>query len=230
MKSLFALLSILLIGVEFAACNGTRRGASRPSSRSPRRSFTEGGSPASSSGTRTQGYLNDGDNDIVGDSDDDHADDNDNDNDNPTLAEGNTSYHDNDDSRIVAYGHPASAAVVRQVTKIVERYYATATAGDGRRACAMLVPGIARAVPEDYDQTLSPSHPRSDRTCGAVLSLLFRHARTQLRAAIAVTGVRGMGNQVVALLGSSATTAGYISLLHEAGSWKVVQLLGNPLP
>lgn len=234
MRSLLALFALALLGVSVAACGGaskTSDPASRVSSTAPASGATPATTTTSSTATSSQGYLNDGDNDIIGDADNDNKHDNDNDNTEDHKLEDNGDYHDSDDHGIMTFGHPANAADRLAITSVVRRYYAVAAAGDGEKACSMLVPTLAKATTEDYGHgSAGPSYLSSGETCPAVLALLFKHFHAQLTTAINITRVRVSGDRAVALLGSRATPASYISIQRQDGVWKIGTLLGAALP
>jgi hypothetical protein len=142
----------------------------------------------------------------------------------------NNRYHDRDDASIVAYGHAASAGEKQAITAVAKRYYMVAVMGDGAKACSMLVPSLAKSIPQDYAQATGPSYLRGNQTCQAVMSTLFQQSHIQLTNPITVTGVRVDGKHAFALLGSSTTPASVLSLEREGGTWKVGQLLGAAMP
>jgi hypothetical protein len=129
-------------------------------------------------------------------------------------------------------GQKAGEADTRAVTAAVKRYYAAANADDGARACRLLYPGVARAAPEDYGQSIGPRHLHGTN-CATVLSLMFKYRggrpATDLTA-IEVTSVRlDKGGAAVALLRAPKMSLGEIELQREGGSWKVLQPIGNAL-
>jgi hypothetical protein len=204
MRALLALLAMALLSVGAGACGDTSHASNR--------------------------YLNDGDHDPIGDEDGDNNADNDNDvslDYKPVTNEGGN-YHDADDSMTLAYGHAAGPVDTRAVAALVKRYYAAAAAGDGKGACSMLLPSLAKAAPEDYGE-FGPQYLRGGKTCEAVLSLLFEHFHNTLTAPVGVTGVRVEGNQAHALVGSATMSASYITLQRERGVWALNELLGNTL-
>jgi hypothetical protein len=180
-------------------------------------------------------YLNDGDHEREGDADGDNTADNDKD---PSLdylpsdqrPHENSRYHDTDDKGYLTSGYAPGGAEERAVAALVDRYYAAGTAGDGARACSMLLPSLAGAVPSDYGQAPGPAYLRGGKTCAAIMALLFRHYRRQLAGPTTVTGVRVENGQTYALLGSTTMPASAIIVQSEGGSWKVAQLLGNENP
>jgi hypothetical protein len=172
--------------------------------------------------------LGDGDADNPRDIDGDEHPDNDHDDDSRT-SEG-YGYHDKDDSLVLGFGHPATAASLQAITAFVKRYYAAAATSDGATACSLLPSSVAHAVPEDYGQAPGPIYTRGGKTCSAVMSMLFKHFHDQLAAPIQVTGVRVKGNQAEALIGSTTMLASDIMLRREGSNWKVLALLSSTIP
>jgi hypothetical protein len=230
MTSLPALLAAAGLAVGMTACGGTDKAKPTSSHRSGAPVPTE--AAVTPSVLRTgHAYLNDGDNDIIGDADQDNNRDNDNDNPEDHKPNDNDLYHDSDDESVVAFGHEADAADKHAITAIVKRYYAVGAAGDGTMACSMLSPGLARAVPEDYGRnSAGPAYLRAGTNCPGVMDLLFRRLHAQLVAAVAVTSVRVSHDEGFALLGSQSVSAGDIAVLRQDGVWKIDAVLGGALP
>jgi hypothetical protein len=216
------------------ACGGTRAGTRSTISFSPPTTEARFTTTTSSVIPPGQALRGDGDadnpNDIDGNGDSDRFSPGgtDGDSDSPTRA----SYDlpDHDDKATYAYGHRPSAATASAIAILVKRYYEAASAGDGSAACAMMAPSFARSVPEDYGQVSGPSHLRGGKTCPAVMSLLFEHIRQQLAETITVLQVRVEGSTAQVVFSSRKMPASSIFLARQGGSWKVVQLLGGPLP
>ncbi len=152
----------------------------------------------------------------------------DDDNDNPTLQ----SYHfpDGDDRATFAYGHPPGNAARKAISSVVRRYYAAAAADNGASACALLLPSLARSVPESYGSALGLSHPRRAKTCPVVLSTLFRGYSEQLAKPIELVDVRVKGGSAQAILSSRTMRASNTFLMRQGGSWRLLQVLAEPLP
>jgi hypothetical protein len=230
MKPTLAVLVIALLSFNILACGSNKAVTPAPqasqSAQAPDGATTSRSTPTAS----PHGYLNDSDNDVIGDADNDNNHDNDNDNSEDHKPEDNGSYHDSDDS-IAAFGHAASATDRQAITATVKRYYAIASSGDGSKACSVLIPSLAKAVPEDYGQgSAGPAYLRTGRTCPAVMALLFKSMRAQLAAPVNVTGVRISGHKAVALLGSTTTPASEISIQRKGGVWMIGSVIGGALP
>jgi hypothetical protein len=225
-RPLLALLTVTLLGLGAIACGGASKGTSAGSNVSSNASVA-------GEGAATQRYLNDGDNDPHNDNDYDdlYGKKADEDSDEPEdrMNPENGNYHDKDDGDIVNYGHAADTSEEQAVTTLVKRYYAAALAGDGAKACGMIAPAFAKAIPEDYGQAPGPSYLRGAKTCPAVMALVLKHARGRLTSSFEVTGVRVNGNRAIALLGFTAMRASSIDLARESGAWKIDALLGSPL-
>lgn len=235
-RSLLALLPAVLIALGAGACGGVLKdggSAAHPVSES---------SEASAQPTATtssvippgQSLRGDGDadnpSDIDGNGDSDSASVGgpDNDNDAPTRA--SYDFPDSDDRAIFVYGRPPSAVTRRAITNLVKRYYAAASSDDGAAACPMISPGLAGSVAEDYGQAPGPSYLRGGRTCPAVMSKLFQHYRGQLQEAITVVAVRVDGGEAHTVISSRRMPASVVFLVRRVGSWRLQELLGQPLP
>lgn len=141
----------------------------------------------------------------------------------------NSGYRDLDDATNFTYNRPAGTMDAHAVTAVATRYYAAARAGDGRVACSLLDPELAKAVPLDYGR-FGPVYLRGARTCKETVTRLFAHDRGQLASPVAVTGVLVDGNRAYALLGSPSLPASYLSLQREGSVWRVDTLLGIGMP
>jgi hypothetical protein len=133
--------------------------------------------------------------------------------------------HNDDDGRVLNYGHPASAADRRSSVTLVTRYFAAAAAADGAKACALLVPLTAESVVEEDGHSAA----LSGRSCAAVMSKLFRlHHRmlVEKRAALEVISVRIEGNKGLAVLDfPEIHEVRQLGVRRVDGAWKVVDLL-----
>lgn len=133
----------------------------------------------------------------------------------------------------ITFGRPANQSVTREVRHFVERYYATVAAGDATKACEMIYPTLANALPEDYG-TSPPGPPDlKGKTCAAVMTKLFEHRDGQPTTnliTIIVTSVRVKGVKAIALLHSPAMMIGEVAVrLYHHNAWKMWQLLGSAL-
>lgn len=146
-------------------------------------------------------------------------------------------YRDGDDESVLAYGHEAGPSDARAVTKLIERYYAAAAAGDGRTACALTAPGLGQTITAHYEEELGSNAPaglaaamRGVNDCGSALTALFRLLHAELAAAVSVTGVRLQGSYGYGLIGSPTLPASFIAVGREGASWKIDGLLGRSVP
>lgn len=227
MRWLLVSLAIALFGLGLSACGGSGKGSGSASQTS---------SKAATATTATQGGSTAASGSFIGDEDDDDTAsnytgtnkyDNDADFDNDTIK--NKGYHDSDDSTARSFGRAASAADRRTIAALVKRYYAAAAASDGAKACPLIYSTLEQAIPEDYGQPPGPVYSRG-KTCAVVMSEYFAHFHRQLAGAFAVTGVRVEGRQARVLLGSKTVPASFVTLRRERGTWKINELLGQPLP
>lgn len=218
-----ALISLLLVslGLSVAACGHTgassvskaARDATSPSGAAPGR--LRGDEDDDDNNSETENLHNPAD----GDADRDHDY-------NENVING---YYDSDDATVRNYGHAAGAADKLALTSFVKRYFAAAAAEDGAMACSMIKPSFVRAIPEDYGSGAGPAYMRG-KTCTAVMSLLFKHFHTQLSAPVVVSSVRVDGDKAEVIVGSTTTPVSYLPMEREGSAWRLVELLGAPLP
>ena len=140
---------------------------------------------------------------------------------------------DHDDHITEGYGHEASASDRRAVAAAVKAYYAVALAGEGARACSMMVSTLAKSVPEDYGRPPGPSALRG-KTCEMVMTKLFGQQHGLLAREVPTMKVRKVrvnGNSILAFLAFKTTLEPReIGLDRKGGVWKVGALLDNSLP
>ncbi len=214
MKYLLALLATILLSFSTAACgdhgDGTSTSSRAPSNPSPTSQMPLTGI---SNANSHAGYLNDSDNDKMGD-----------------HVARDDSYHDSDDSEIVATTHDAKAPDKRVIIAVVQRYYAALATGNGVKACSMLLPSLAQSAPEDYGLSPGPSFLRGGKTCPAIIVMLSKHFHARLAGHVEVTGVHARGDNALALLGSTTMPASDVSLERRGNAWKVTALIGDVLP
>lgn len=209
-----AYLSLLVMAVAMlGACGGPSGSASTRHAASSQRSSQ---------------FLGDGDFD-VGDGDPDNNWDTDSDAPFDYYNRQNESwnrglFHDHDDIETLTLWSSADAREARAVTRVATRYYEAAAHGDGRSACAMLLPSVARSL-TDYRLTGIP-YLRGARSCADALRLLFRHHGLSVPH---VTAVRAQGDAALALWGSRTMPAGYITLVRRHGRWLVTAPIGSTL-
>jgi hypothetical protein len=130
-------------------------------------------------------------------------------------------FHDRDDAEQVGFGHSADSTEAQAISRIVERYYRAAARDDGRGACAMLLPSVAKIV-ADYRLTPIP-YLRGSRTCRVAMKRLFRHEHLSVPA---VTSMRIEGNLALALWGSKTMPAGYTTLERRHATWAITAPVG----
>jgi len=137
--------------------------------------------------------------------------------------------HNNDDASVLDYGHPADAADQRASVALVMGYFAAAAAGDGARACSLLIPFIAESVPENAGHTPS----LRGKTCATVMSKLFgqRHAMfAEKNASLKVLDVRIEGDKALAVLNFTAIPEVRQMIERRiGGTWKILDLVDDNL-
>jgi len=117
-----------------------------------------------------------------------HGNDRDNDGDN-----------NDDDEKVLYYGHTANAADRRISIGLIKRYFAAAVAEDGAKGCSMLVPSIAESVAENSGH--SPA--LRGKTCATVLSKIFKlehRLLLQKNAMLRIIDVRVEGTRALAVI------------------------------
>lgn len=226
------LLLIGSLGLGTVACGGQAKSAS-----SAGRALTSSTSSLrAAAGRQPRHAVADYDTDDYeagGDADDDDSagrTDRDGDTDNPTGGA-----YDEDDVGLFNYGHPATPAQARDIAAVLRPYFVAAATSNGARACAMMVPRIARALPETVGGVGGPPYARG-RNCAEVTSRIFRFYRNQLSAearALRVARVGVGGAHAMAVL-AFPTIPGFperiIRLEREGGAWKVEGVTDNELP
>ena len=136
---------------------------------------------------------------------------------------------DADDRATFDYGHTPVPAQRREISSLVERYFAAARAEDGAHACALLSPSLARSVPEDYGRGAGPAYLRGGKTCAAVMSMLFKHSHGELAEPVDIVEVRVDGTRAQVVVSSRTLRASRILLHRDRRAWEVRELLGVPL-
>jgi hypothetical protein len=253
-KGLLSVVSVVfLLGLSLAGCGGARKTGnsktvSAKSAQNTPSAKLGGVTPAFAAKDR-HGFLekvawvrstsqphfpNDGDHDEPGDEDKDNNHDTGT---GPGATDpyldylppaNNRAYHDEDDQAAVQFGHAADSHDLQAVRTTVERYYSAAAALDGAKACSLMAPSFAKAVPTDYGK-FGPPYLRGAKTCAGVLTLLFKHVRRELGEPVQVTEVRVKGSTALAFIGSKAMRASVISLNREGADWAVSQTIGAVL-
>jgi hypothetical protein len=227
---LLVLVAVTALGLGTTACGGVGKDTSGSHASSRNGSTGDALVRTGSSVTRTHDFLGDqDDDDEAGEnphSSKDEAD-SDFDDDAETKDKG---YFDADDNSVRTYGHAAVRIDTQEIVAVVKLYYAAAAAGDGARACLMILPSFGKTILEDYGRAPGPAYLRGAKTCAAVMTLLFRHVHRQVAATFEVTGVRVEGISALAILGSRVLPVRYLSLERQGGAWRIVGLLDEPLP
>ncbi|HEX4115279.1 MAG TPA: hypothetical protein VHY18_05340 [Solirubrobacteraceae bacterium] len=234
-----ALLGLVLLaaGASVGACAGSQRhDAAKPGGAAQVSSAEEPLPTATTTSVIPPGQHVRGDGDADnpadidgnGDSDAPRVGGPDGDTDTPTLQ--SHRFPDSDDGPAFAYGHRPGAATVRVITNIVKRYYTAASAGDGAVACALLPSSLARSIPDSYGGPQEPAYQRGGKTCQATLAKFFAHYHKELAAPIKLFAVRVEGETARAIFSSRTMPASGVFLAREGHAWKIVEVLGRPLP
>lgn len=256
MRTLLAVVVLLLPGSCLVACGGSGKSAGSSVHKASSAASSTGSASATSSAatpesgpatvdpgkalpmsgyeppTRLRFLKGDGDSDTSMWDDGNRSPDNDED---PGLdrrapSDAREGYRDADDLDSLRVGVPASPADARAVAAAVKRYYAVAATGNGAKACSMMAPSFASSVPVDYGK-FGPSYLHGGKTCAEIASREFEHSRRQITAAIYITAVHlEHPDRAYALIGSRITPASYIAVVREGGAWKIGALLGRPMP
>jgi hypothetical protein len=133
--------------------------------------------------------------------------------------------HNDDDYRILGFGHAADVSESQTITTLIDRYFADAVARDGAKACSLLTPFIEESVVEGDGQTPE----LRGNSCAAVLSKLFTHHHQELvgkRAGLKVMRIGIGGNiSLVALEFSEIPVVREITLQRVGDRWTVRELL-----
>jgi hypothetical protein len=107
--------------------------------------------------------------------------------------------HNDDDGKVLYFGHAADAADRENSIALVTRYFTAAAGGDGAAGCSMLAPFIAESVAENDGQ----APPLLGKTCPVVLGKLFKLHHQLLdekHATLRVIGVRVEGDRALVIL------------------------------
>jgi hypothetical protein len=125
------------------------------------------------------------------------------------------------------YGQLASAADTRKAGAAIRLYYKTAAKGDARRACSMIVPSVAKALPIDYGRD-GDAYLRGAKTCQAVLGRMFRHSHS-LADSLIVRGLLTHGAQGYAFIDSNKMPVSLIELQRSSNGWAIDSPLASPV-
>lgn len=179
-----------------------------------------------------RGFQGDDDDDDVGESrtyEKQARFDSDDDPDNDRVDNEGKPFYDGDDRRIRAYGREATGVTRRTLVSLAMRYYRAAVAGQGSVACSLHK--TPNAVVEDYASVADPGYVQGARTCGEVLSRVFKRFHSRLVGnKVEVAQVRVGRDFAYVVLGSRTEPASYLPVARERGRWGIVGLLSGPLP
>jgi hypothetical protein len=202
MKALLGLLAIVLLGMGVGGCGGSGNGT---------RSSTDVGSnkgphaseSEDSSVAPTHGYgKNDRDNDTD---------------------------HNDDDEKVLFFGHAANSAERQTSVALITDYYAAAAAENGAKACSLLASFIAESVVENYGNTAA----LRGKSCAVVMSKLFKQKHQMLvgeSASLKVIRVRVEGDKALAFLYfPEIPEVRQITERRTGETWKILDLLDGIL-
>jgi hypothetical protein len=142
------------------------------------------------------------------------------------------SYYDMDDGSVRYIGHAAGSADRRAVVNLLRRYFKVAVAGDGERACSMVLSSIAKAAPTDLGGPSGPSYARG-KTCAVVASKIFTQWHRDLAAHLAtlkVSDVRVNGSQGMVVLSFKGLPGQQVPVVREGDRWKMSNFMYSELP
>ncbi|HEX3548397.1 MAG TPA: hypothetical protein VHU62_17805 [Mycobacterium sp.] len=134
-----------------------------------------------------------------------------------------------DDLGTIDFGHAADAADLRESTALLTRYFAAAATGDGHTGCALLLPFVAEALPEQDAPTPQLRHS----SCAVVLSRLFamRHALLAVKhTSLRVAAVRVQGDRALAVLDFPAIPeVRQMTERRVGGRWRLLSIFDGIL-
>jgi hypothetical protein len=144
----------------------------------------------------------------------------------------NNKAFDKDDGFITTFGHPAGPADVRAITSLVTRYYAAIAKADGATACKLLFFVIVESAAETYGQTEFDATAGRRKSCGPVMSKVFKGSHRQLvveNRALKVIAIRVLRKRAWVLLRFGPQSVRRMVVYREGSSWKVGELLDTQL-
>jgi hypothetical protein len=209
MKSAAALLAAAVLCSSTTACDSTSKGAG-PRPQLPADAAVSAGTrtTAAPRATPAGGYLK---NDADDDGDEKHRQPNDN-----ALF-------------LATYGKRADQADMRAVTALIKRYYATAAAGDGAKACPLLYSTLATGLTEGQGHSVRSA----SKACAAIVSRLLEQQHERLAgddvATMVVVDVHVKGDLGVAVLGFRTVPMSTMLLKRERGAWKIDALFDSEI-
>jgi hypothetical protein len=231
MRQLWALISICMACTGVTACGAATHQDKSAADRSLADSVEAGAKPPAfphrmvvRNSVRSDGDA-DSTKDIDGNGDVDPGVDKDNDS--PSTE--SHAFPDADDRSALGYGQMASHRQARILANVVQRYYATAWAGNGAAGCRMLLSSLAHAVAIEYGREIHTTGLRRGKTCATVMTAIYARLYGQLVAPITVITVSINGKLAQAIFGSKTLPASEILLEREGSRWAIGKILGTPL-
>ena len=195
MRTLAALFAIVLLSLSVAACGDSAGGTGHASSSNTKTGDTSA-NPMPQGGARPSSRKRD----LDGDTD-----------------------NNDDDSKIVGYGHAANASDRQALTALIKHYYKAAVTESGATGCSMLYPFIAEAVVENYGR--APA--LRGTTCAMVIAKLFAYRHRVLvdeAATLKVFAVRVEGDKALVVLSFARRPIRQIAARRDGNIWKLLEL------
>jgi hypothetical protein len=208
-RSLFALLTIALVGFGLSACASTKTSASSTAAVTTDE-ITSSSKPVTVPPAPAETKA-------------------DADKDNDLGAAG----EDTRNNGVLDYGHAASVSEQQAIAKLLKHYYAAATAENGAVACTMIYSTLAESVAEDYGHTPPGPIYSHGRTCPEVMTRMFAHFHPQLTLELPklrVAHVRLVEHHGLAILSFGTLPERQISVAREGKTWKVETVLDSEIP
>lgn len=139
---------------------------------------------------------------------------------------------DKDDSFVTTFGHAASPTDRRSIASLVTRYYAAIAKDDGATACRLLFFVIVESAPETYGQTAFDATAGRGKSCGPVMTKVFKGNHAQLVAEnrhLKVMAVRVEGKRAWVLLRLGPDSVRRMIAYREGSVWKIGELIDTEL-
>jgi hypothetical protein len=135
--------------------------------------------------------------------------------------------HNNDDEKVLDFGHAADASDRQALVALVTRYFAAAAAENGASDCRMLVSFIAEGLGEGQPQQAQ------DSSCVAVLTQIFKQHHPLLvekQATLRIIRVGVLGNRTLVVLDfPTIPEVRQISARRTDHGWKLLEPLDGIL-
>ncbi|MGH2911044.1 MAG: hypothetical protein ACRDJ3_01065 [Solirubrobacteraceae bacterium] len=141
-------------------------------------------------------------------------------------------HRDDDEIFLATYGREADRVDKRTITAMVKRYYAAAVAGEGAKACALLLPSLVKATVEVHGQVVNGS-AAYDSACAPIMTSMFKRQHQELLAdevaTMRVLDVHVKRNMGVVVLGFRRVPERVILIAREGTNWMIDGLLDGEM-